>query len=179
MVRVLLATSQTTRPKAYISAALNDSKLDLFSVSSNTWNDTLLRIEDFPKDHMPTNLWSHVAPCSYSGVGGDVDFVCFTVKPDRGNHAGLADLIICLSGRFDLMKCMSVRYYLTARPKSAMAQLPSRLTRMFFVLMSLKNIMIWVYLVLMLLQIHRTLLQKTIILTKRPISMTDVLSLSA
>ena len=36
VVRVLLATSQTTRPKAYMSAALNDSKLDLFSVSSNT-----------------------------------------------------------------------------------------------------------------------------------------------
>ena len=77
------------------------------------------------------------------------------------------------------MKCMSVRNYLTARPKSAMAQLPSRLTSMFFVLMSLKNIMIGVYLVFMLLQIHRTLMQKTIILTKRPISMTDVLSLSA
>merc|ERR1712126_496279 len=28
------------------------------------------------------HLWSHVAPCSYPGVGGDVDFVCFTVKPD-------------------------------------------------------------------------------------------------
>ena len=39
--------------------------------------------------------------------------------------------------------------------------------------------MIGVYLVLMLLQIHRTLLQKTIILTKRPISMTEVLTSSA
>ena len=36
VVRVLLATSQTTRPKAYMSAALNDSKLDLFRVSSKT-----------------------------------------------------------------------------------------------------------------------------------------------
>ena len=110
---------------------------------------------------------------------GRCRFRLFHCQTWWGNHAGFADLIICLSGRFDLMKCMSVRNYLTARPKSAMAQLPSRLTRMFFVLMSLKNIMIWVYLVLMLLQIHRTLLQKTIILTKRPISMTDVLSLSA
>ena len=36
VVRVLLATSHTTRPKAYMSAALNDSKLDLFRVSSKT-----------------------------------------------------------------------------------------------------------------------------------------------
>ena len=89
---------------------------------------------------------------------GRCRFRLFHCQTWWGNHAGFADLIICLSGRFDLMKCMSVRNYLTARPKSAMAQLPSRLTRMFFVLMSLKDIMIGVYFVLMSLQIHKTLL---------------------
>ena len=40
-------------------------------------------IGDFPKYHLSTNLWSHVAPCAHSCVGGDVDLVCFTVKPKK------------------------------------------------------------------------------------------------
>ena len=65
-----------------MSAALNDSILDLFSDSSRTCLD---RVKYLSENIYINNshLWRHVSACAHPGVGSDVNLIGLTIKPDR------------------------------------------------------------------------------------------------
>ena len=112
-----------------------------------------------------SHLWSHVPPCADSSVWGDVNLVCLTVEPGESmwkwkyvkvKVCKIVKVKVCENEmkwkwnkshwsrtgwklKRDNNERESEKRHLTARPKSAIAQLPSLFTRMFFVLMSLKR----------------------------------------